>query len=203
MDDPEYAIWVWKRRAWAWESRERERRTLAIRRKRRASDGQLRYHPDSGKRPRKLPIDAGITEPYRPRQKQRGNPPEIWLEASRTACKAAEHVVRERRRKGEGRGRNSSGGEDWTGVLHVAQPVVVLDGMLVSAARDGTGGWVFESIPAAQIEFDFATEKYSRGLYRVDVITVDHLPHYIAVMEMLVQKLHTFNEEQRLQEPIA
>ncbi|MGE0193766.1 MAG: hypothetical protein AB7T63_17210 [Planctomycetota bacterium] len=156
-------------------------------------NGHPLLEPGSATRGKKLHIDAGITEPLRPKNKPQGSRTELWLEASLAACKAAEHVASERMRRGEGAGSDPVGGRDWTGVLHVVQPVVVLDGMLVAAARSGEGDWDIERVPAAQIEFEFATERYSRRLYRVDVVAIDHLPHYIRVMEHLARALHDFN----------
>ncbi|MGV7931180.1 MAG: hypothetical protein AB2L13_20135 [Spirochaetota bacterium] len=62
--------------------------------------------------------------------------------------------------------------------LGIVKPLIILDGHLLSAeiVKDNIE---IEEIDSATIDFNYATKKYNRGNYKVDLVTLNYLPDYI------------------------
>lgn len=69
------------------------------------------------------------------------------------------------------------------------QPVVVVDGPLVSVSLDGDDLTV-EPIAMATLPFEFETPSYSRQDYRVDIVALPSLPSYLALLEKKLHSIH-------------
>lgn len=114
--------------------------------------------------------------------------PSRWYSAFTAVCKAAEDCLEQ----------NTAGPREplnlsvTTNILEnptsldFVQPLVILDGPLVSATLQDNGEVSIDEIEAAAFEFDFQTANYTRGSYRVDLISIDHLSKY---SELATQRL--------------
>jgi|LGVF01.1.fsa_nt_gb hypothetical protein len=67
-------------------------------------------------------------------------------------------------------------------VLYI-QPVVILDGLLLSAKLDEKEEILLKHIDHATVSFNFKTSKYKKGNYLVDIVTLTGLLDYIKQLE--------------------
>lgn len=63
------------------------------------------------------------------------------------------------------------------------QPLVVLDGTLISAELSEDAELVVEKVTSAAFEFAYETDAYRKGRYRVDLVTLDGLSQYLDLIE--------------------
>lgn len=66
--------------------------------------------------------------------------------------------------------------------MELVRPVIILDGLLFSAQADGDDIEV-ERIKWSGFNINFGSPKYTRGSYRVDIVTLDSLEEYIQLFE--------------------
>jgi hypothetical protein len=71
------------------------------------------------------------------------------------------------------------------------QPLVILDGNLVSAELNENNEIVIEQVESAAFRFQYKTKSYTEGTYRVDLVTLAGLPQYL---ETLTARQENFNE---------
>jgi hypothetical protein len=113
--------------------------------------------------------------------------PSRWYSAFVSVCKACENLRLS--------GRGCYGDEIMTKffgdmlVLELYNPVVIVDGPLVSVKLLNNGKFSLEETSYAPFEFDFESGKYDRGQYRVDLVALAHLDKYIALCETRIQKV--------------
>lgn len=74
-------------------------------------------------------------------------------------------------------------GNDESVELYFFQPLVVLDGRLFSAELDSDSGIAVAEIKSAAFRFEYASKVYDKDSFRVDLVTVDGLSEYIALLE--------------------
>jgi hypothetical protein len=102
-----------------------------------------------------------------------------WHAAFVSAGKAAHHLLvthskYDKQRQGKG--------EDslyFPAAFLFMQPVVVLDGQLLSADLDQDGEVVIGEIPHAPFQFRFQSRRYRRSEYRVDLVQIDRFAAYL------------------------
>ncbi|HEY9201261.1 MAG TPA: hypothetical protein VIQ81_06690 [Gammaproteobacteria bacterium] len=63
------------------------------------------------------------------------------------------------------------------------QPVVILDGVLVTAELTSDNDILIEAVNTAAFKFEYKTEHYNRSSYRVDVVTINGLQEYLELVE--------------------
>lgn len=63
--------------------------------------------------------------------------------------------------------------------LTIFKPLVILDGILVSATIDSTGALQFEEIERAAFRFEYKSTVYSRDHYCIDLVTLAGLDRYL------------------------
>lgn len=121
------------------------------------------------------------------------NQPSRWYSAFVSVCKASKHVL-ESNFQVENSLDNDTEEEELIEVkdnisFHFVQPIVILDGILLSAALDETGNIKISEIDSAPMEFtyrsdhyydmDFFTGRPTEKSYRVDVVCLKALADYI------------------------
>ncbi|MBI5383247.1 MAG: hypothetical protein HZA90_01025 [Verrucomicrobia bacterium] len=108
-----------------------------------------------------------------------------WYAAAVTACKAAYDYVRIDSFKFLEKSENKQT------FLAITQPVVVLDGPLISAeiAEDQTVA--LEDVPFAPFEFEFSTACYEASNYRIDLVRITSLEAYLNVLKQRVEAIFT------------
>lgn len=67
--------------------------------------------------------------------------------------------------------------------FYFVQPLVILDGELLSAELSPSNEIKVECIEAAAFQFEFRTDEYINGPYRVDVVTIGGLNGYLELIE--------------------
>jgi hypothetical protein len=104
--------------------------------------------------------------------------PSRWYKAFLSACKAAEAAL-------------DANKEEGTPYAHfsLSKPVLILDGPLVLAELAETGEIALSEINAAPFDFGFATPKYTRDSYAVDLVTLGWMPQYLKLSERRHQSI--------------
>jgi hypothetical protein len=67
--------------------------------------------------------------------------------------------------------------------LEFIQPLVILDGILVSAELSEDNEILLEEICSAAFEFEYRTPSYCQLSYRIDLTTLDSLDEYLSIVE--------------------
>ena len=75
--------------------------------------------------------------------------------------------------------------------IEFIQPLVVLDGKLISAELSSNNEMILEEINSAAFRFEYKTKEYQNSNYRVDVVTLDGLKEYLLLAE---KRQKNFNE---------
>ena len=123
---------------------------------------------------------------------KRPESPSRWYSAVVTACKAAEHILRNYGPKPNAKSTNPPQRLNEMAMFVVIRPVVVLDGILLAAEILETGEATVSEIEWAALNFTFETAKYTTRNYRVDLVTLNKLPDYIRLAEA---RFNGINEE--------
>jgi len=107
--------------------------------------------------------------------------PSRWYSAFVSICKAAENEL----------ANNSSNSEsgDWY-ELFLVKPLVILDGILVSASLTDDGNMLLEDTKFAPFEFFHKSKNSTKDTYRVDVVRLDYLDEYIELSEARLKSIH-------------
>lgn len=103
--------------------------------------------------------------------------PSRWFSAFSSVCKAAEYELEQ----------NSwdvpkDKDDDHFPYLWLSKPVVVLDGLLFSADLDDGDELALIEEKFCSVKFVHTSEKYRRGQYFVDVVTLSALEEYLGLM---------------------
>lgn len=106
--------------------------------------------------------------------------PSRWYSAFLSALKAADDYAVEYETEGEARTTDML---KEPCELTFMQPLVVLDGVLVSAEIDTAGDVMIEEVSIAPFRFEYRTREYKQGSYRVGLVTLDGLPTYLDLLE--------------------
>ncbi len=106
-----------------------------------------------------------------------------WYTAAVTACKAAYGYVRLEAFTEFKKSKSKQA------FLVLTQPVVVLDGQLLSVELDQQGELKIDEIPYAPLEFDFGTTMYDSASYRVDLVQLSSLARYLEIHRRRVATL--------------
>ncbi len=99
-----------------------------------------------------------------------------WYSAFTAACKACEDEYESN--KSEGKKVSENILEEPT-EFNFFQPLVILDGILVTAELSKSDEIVITEVDAAPFQFEFKTKNYSRKNYRVDLVTLSGLRGYL------------------------
>ncbi len=107
------------------------------------------------------------------------NQPSQWYGASISACKAAEDALLAESWEAMQ--------DEWdptkTVYIVFVKPVVILDGLLLSAELEKNGLLNVEQVCAAPISFVYRTANYQKLSYSLDVVTLDFLAEYLVGTE--------------------
>lgn len=106
--------------------------------------------------------------------------PSRWYSAFLSAIKAATDYNEEYRTDGEKQTDNII---ENPVEITFNQPLVVLDGILVSAELSENNDIILEEVKSAAFKFNYKTEYYNQSPYRVDVVTIDGLNDYLDIVE--------------------
>lgn len=112
--------------------------------------------------------------------------PSRWYGAFLSAIKSATDYFEEYRTKGEKLSNNLF--ENPTEITF-NQPIVVLDGVIITAELSDEGEIILEEVLSSAFRFDYKTEHYNKSSYRVDVVTVDGLNEYLELAEQRQKSL--------------
>jgi len=99
--------------------------------------------------------------------------PSRWYSSLVSVCKAAEDKLK-------GNSWKEKKDKDHYPYLFFVKPVIILDAPLISASLKNSE-IELEEINYATVEFDFKTDNYDRGTYKVDIVTLDSLPEYLDI----------------------
>ncbi len=105
--------------------------------------------------------------------------PSRWYSAFVSVCKAADGLASLHKPKGD---------ETTADIINnpiefiFYQPLVVLDGQLISAELSDDGSIVIEEVSSAAFQFEYNTREYKKGRYRVDLVTMDGLGVYLDLL---------------------
>jgi len=66
------------------------------------------------------------------------------------------------------------------------KPLVIVDGILVSATPGSDASIEIEEVPSAAIRFQFRTARYARENYAIDLVTLSYLPRYLTLCEQRI-----------------
>ena len=112
--------------------------------------------------------------------------PSRWYGAFLSAIKSATDYFEEHETEGE---KLSSNLYENPAEITFNQPIVVLDGILITAELSDDGEIILEEVTSAAFRFDYKTEHYNRSSYRVDVVTIHGLNEYLKIAEQRQQSL--------------
>lgn len=99
--------------------------------------------------------------------------PSRWYPALVSVCKAGEYHL-------EANSRN----EEHYPYFFFVKPLIILDGILMSASLDNNGTINTEKIDASMVELEFSTTNYKkRNRYTVDIVTIEYLEQYLEFCE--------------------
>jgi hypothetical protein len=116
-----------------------------------------------------------------------------WYSAFVSVCKAAEYVLKTEswELKENASERTRPDLSQQSAYFVFVQPVVILDGILLSSELGQDGSIVLEEIQAAPFEFRFRSARYDRSSsYRVDLITLKGLGEYITRCQRRQNTIH-------------
>lgn len=102
--------------------------------------------------------------------------PSRWYSAFVSVCKAADSYLSTHSPEGD------QTTEDLIAnpaELFFVQPLVILDGQLISVELTADGEMQFAHVDSAAFQFSYKTQHYTRSHYRVDLVTVAGLPAYL------------------------
>jgi hypothetical protein len=102
--------------------------------------------------------------------------PSRWYSAFVSACKAADWY---RHRYGAKERTQTANVLENPTEFFFLQPLVILDGQLVSAELSPEGKILLEEVTSAAFKFGYQTDAYEKGGYRVDLVTLTGLPDYL------------------------
>lgn len=74
--------------------------------------------------------------------------------------------------------------------IQFIQPLVVLDGKLITAELSIDNEMILEEVHSAAFRFEYKTKEYQNSSYRVDVVTMDGLKEYLS---LATERQKTFN----------
>jgi hypothetical protein len=74
------------------------------------------------------------------------------------------------------------------------KPVVILDGILISAELSTEGSIVLEEINYAPVELRYRSKHCQKGVYLIDIVTLDNLAEYIKLSESRHQSIFDYVE---------
>jgi hypothetical protein len=114
--------------------------------------------------------------------------PSAWYTAFTAVCKACEDDYV--RNESEGNERTDNILENPT-EFNFFQPVVILDGILVTADLTEKGDIKIEEIDSAPFAFEFRTKNYSRHHYRIDLVTISGLKKYLKLVMQRQQDINS------------
>lgn len=83
-------------------------------------------------------------------------------------------------------------------VVVFVKPVVILDGKLIAASMLDTGEVSIEEIKFAPVEFYYTSKHCTKGVYLVDIVTLDNLQEYIDISKK--RQLAIFDKVESLSE---
>ncbi|MFZ1074356.1 MAG: hypothetical protein WAO21_13095 [Verrucomicrobiia bacterium] len=128
------------------------------------------------------------------------NQPSRWYSAFASTCKACEDYIGHDFFSG---GYMKMAFKD-VSYLTMCNPVIILDGLLVSARLTDKGETQLDEIEYAPFEFDFRSAKYERGGYRVDLVTLKYLHSYLDLCASranhLAEKIQEFQADEFLEQ---
>ena len=101
--------------------------------------------------------------------------PSRWYSAFIAACKAAENSLEANTYKSD------KSNEELNKSIHLffVKPVVIFDGILISAELTDSGDILLNEIDSAPFNFSYRSPKYNRRYYHVDVVRLSALKDYI------------------------
>ena len=108
--------------------------------------------------------------------------PSRWYSAFTAVCKATEDTL-EKEKAGEEEGRPIADAGWSPSSFNLFQPLVIVDGMLVGTQLSSRGEVEVREIDSAAFNFTYASKAYTRGDYRVDVVTLKGLKKYLKLVE--------------------
>lgn len=111
-----------------------------------------------------------------------------WYSAFVTVCKACEEEYDSESCEGN---KTSSDLVKNPTELNFFQPIVILDGILATAELSDDGEIIIEEIESAPFRFEFKTEQYKRGRYRVDLVTLKGLKKYLKSVRERQESMNT------------
>ena len=82
--------------------------------------------------------------------------------------------------------------------LAMANPIVILDGIMVRASLSKTAKVQLEQIDFAPFIFEFRTPALKRGSCRLDIVTLAGLPHFIKQTNKRIEKIYAFIHDRKL-----
>jgi hypothetical protein len=114
--------------------------------------------------------------------------PSRWYSAFVSVCKACEDNKLSGRCCYDDEAMTNAFGSQL--VLDLYNPIVIVDGPLMSVNLANNGKFNLQEISYAPFVFDFESPQYDRvGRYRVDLVAPAHLEKYIALCEIRLQKV--------------
>lgn len=114
--------------------------------------------------------------------------PSRWYFGFVSSCKAAEYTL-EINSSAPKEERPEDWAPDKTTYYVFVKPVVILDGILLSAEMLDDGSIKIDEIDAAPMGFDYKTRQYKRGRYIVDVVKLESIDKYLELTEQRHQDL--------------
>jgi hypothetical protein len=109
--------------------------------------------------------------------------PSRWYAAAVAACKAAHHQLDINYSDAENGGALSSDIHEYPPLLHLSQPLVILDGLLFVAEISDSGELLVAPATMASVDFPFSSEAYEAETYRMPLVTLKALPEYLNLLE--------------------
>jgi hypothetical protein len=117
--------------------------------------------------------------------------PSRWYTAFVSCCKGAEDILAANSSESDKTKWVTDDFEKRPPEIYFIKPVVVLDGILISASLSKTGEVLLEEITSAAFSFTFRTNSYKRSSYSIDLVTLEWLHEYIKLSEL--RQDHIFN----------
>ena len=109
--------------------------------------------------------------------------PSRWYAAAVTACKAAHHQLDINYDDPTDVESISPDVQQFPPLLHLSQPLVVLDGLLFVAEISGSGELIISPARMTSVDFHFSSEAYEAETYRMPLLTLEALPEYLNLVE--------------------
>lgn len=105
--------------------------------------------------------------------------PSRWYAAAVTACKAAEHQIDSQYGHPHEFDEISRNIQKDPPLLNLAQPLVILDGLLFVAEIGAGGELKIERAEMTSVDFHFSSPAYSSETYRIPIVRLGALPTYL------------------------